>query len=517
MKKTAVLILAALLIIPALTFGADDTDAADNPVSVYWDGSMYEYKTSGVGNESNPYAATIVKLTKGGQDPLRIKSMLEGYPLTTIGSNAFSGSGAKSVIIPESVTSIGDGAFSGSSLKDVYFLGPKPVIGTGSFGSGVIFHYTETYADSWKDTKAELFPVYTHTNGSGQALFSYYVLNNEATIHKHLGGADIVIPDTVSADGATVPVTSIGPHAFRNDDSIVSVTLGANIREIGERAFYHSQKFTDVTFSSSLVAINDEAFREASVLNPGKTGTVIIPSTVKYLGFESFRMCHALTQMTIPSTVEYMGDGVLRASFNLKKVVYENKFTDTSSYFLDNCNALTDVTLPEGLITIGSSAFTGDKALVNINIPSTVETIGSSAFYVNTSLKTIHLTSVKKIGNNAFSGCTSLETIHFGDSIETIGSRAFFGDSSLSSVILPASIKMIDSLAFGNCFLFEYKIPGTPEIAHDAFQNAIPSEPVDPEDPDSGDSTLIIIAAVIIVIVILAVAAVLARRRSANP
>ncbi|MDR2846156.1 MAG: leucine-rich repeat domain-containing protein [Candidatus Methanoplasma sp.] len=472
MKNVAAVVAVALIIFPALAFITEGTDAADNSVSTYWDGSTYEYKTYGAGTEGSPYEATIVRLTSGGQDPLRIKSMLEGYPLTAIGSNAFVGSGIRSAIVPESVTAVGDGALSVPSLTDVYFLGPKPSIGTGALGNGTTLHYTEEYADSWKGTNAELFPIYTYADANGQAQFSYYVLKGEATVHKHIGGSTIMIPDSVSAEGKTVPVTSIGPHSFRNDASIISVTLGNNIIEIGERAFYHSSNFKNIVFSPSLVAINDEAFREASSLNPGDAGTVIIPPTVKYLGFESFRMCHALTRMTIPSTVEFFGDGVLRASFGLKEVVFENKIIEISPYFLDNCYALTDVTLPAGVETIGSNAFTGDRALERINIPDTVISIGSSAFNACTSLRSIDLVSTKTLGNNAFMGCTALETVNLGDSLRSIGSSAFRGCISLKEVSAPHSVDAIGSEAFRGCVkLAVIRLSSVSEIGDGAFRN----------------------------------------------
>ena len=69
-----------------------------------------------------------------------IPAMINGYPVTTIGQDAFlSCTGLTSINIPASVTSIGLGAFNGCSyLTNVTFLGNAPVLGGHAFGSDLL-------------------------------------------------------------------------------------------------------------------------------------------------------------------------------------------------------------------------------------------------------------------------------------------------------------------------------------------------------------------------------------------
>ena len=75
-----------------------------------------------------------------------------------------------------------------------------------------------------------------------------------------------------------------------------------------------------------------------------------------------------------------------------------------------NCTALQEVTLPDDVRVIGSSAFFGCAALTKVNL-SQVTWINLNAFWECTSLETLALNNVTAIGREAFYGCTGLETL----------------------------------------------------------------------------------------------------------
>lgn len=70
---------------------------------------------------------------------------------------------------------------------------------------------------------------------------------------------DIVIPETVEADGKTYTVTSIGDKVFGYE--INSITLPNTIRRIGNYAFYGSGLKT-ITLPEQLEEIGSHAFYE---------------------------------------------------------------------------------------------------------------------------------------------------------------------------------------------------------------------------------------------------------------
>ena len=83
-----------------------------------------------------------------------------------------------------------------------------------------------------------------------------------------------------------------------------------------------------------------------------------------------------------------------------------------------------DVTIPNSVISIGESVFTGCESLTSITIPNSVTSIGNWAFY----------------------GCSSLTSITIPNSVTTIGDWAFKGCTNLIAIKIPERFKNEDTL-----------------------------------------------------------------------
>lgn len=111
-----------------------------------------------------------------------------------------------------------------------------------------------------------------------------------------------------------------------------------------------------------------------------------------------------------------------------------------------------EVTLPEGLTSIGNSVFHSCTSLTSINLPYSLTSIGNSVFYSCTSLTSINLPdSLTSIGTGVFYSCTSLTSITLPEGFTSMGLRAFDSCTSLTSITFPDSLTSIGLRAFQYC------------------------------------------------------------------
>ena len=213
---------------------------------------------------------------------------------------------------------------------------------------------------------------------------------------------------------------------------------------------------------------------------------IIIPNTVTSIGNYAFRYCTGLTSITIPNNIIQIGGGSFFGCEYLEEILFE----DNSKLELlgelsgsgvvgvfQNCNRLLNITIPNGVRTIGMETFYGCDKLENVYIPNTVETIGGSTFAYCENLKIIEFeenslleeldnrmfykckkleiievpSRVRNIGKETFYECSGLTSVAIPNSVETIESHAFYGCSGLTSVAIPNSVETIESHAFYEC------------------------------------------------------------------
>ena len=311
---------------------------------------------------------------------------------------------------------------------------------------------------------------------------------------------EVTIPETVTYDGATYNVASIGDSTFVECTSLTSVTIPNSVTSIGNYAFYHSS-LTSVTIPNSVTSIGDLAFSYTSLTYPvynahcfaylpmSFKGAYAIPEGIKYITGGAFCDRHYLTSITIPNSVTSIGNWAFAASA-LTSIFIPNSVTSIGDAAFAWCSSLTSITIPNSVTSIGEWAFRACSSLTSIIIPNSVTSIGEWAFADCKSLTSITIpNSVTSIGYGAFDGCFSLTktnytgdiagwcNIKFGDgsanpicysrnfyindqeikdlvipnSITSIGGYTFYGCSSLTSVTIPNSVTSIGDAAFAWC------------------------------------------------------------------
>ena len=135
----------------------------------------------------------------------------------------------------------------------------------------------------------------------------YNFSSSEATVtyqnssHNSYSG-DVVIPATVTYQGKTYSVTSIGNDAFRVCSRLTSVTIPNSVTSIGKNAFSGCSGLTSVTIPNSVTRIGYSAFEDCSGLT-----SITIPNSVTSIGGWAFAYCSGLTSVHITDLTAWCG------------------------------------------------------------------------------------------------------------------------------------------------------------------------------------------------------------------
>ncbi len=408
---------------------------------------------------------------------------------TSIGSYAFRYmSNITSITIPDSVTRIGSSAFQYcTSLETVYYNATNAdymsTIGDSSYFTSAPFSYSGSSA------KGCTLIIGDNVESIGSYMFYDVDYLTKVTIGSSVTSiGDYVFSSCAKLTSVIIPVSVsvIGIGTFYWCPSLTSATIGIGVTSIGRDAFLYCDNLTiycEATsqpngWSSSWNSGNctvewacnnvtsvepagmyDYVLNNDSVYITAYNGTatdVVVPDTID--GYtvvsieDAFSRKTAITSITIPDTVTSIGDDAFRGCSSLTSVVIPDTVTSIGDYAFYDCSRLTSIVIPDTATSIGDYAFYYCTSLTSIVIPDSVVSIGSYAFYNCSNLTSIVIPDlVTSIGDYAFYGCNRLTSIVIPDTVTSIGSYAFYYCTSLTSIVIPDLVTRIGYRAFEFC------------------------------------------------------------------
>lgn len=190
----------------------------------------------------------------------------------------------------------------------------------------------------------------------------------------------------------------------------------------------------------------------------------------------TFRNCSALTKISLPDNLETLGNYVFYGCTALTEIEFPDSLLSIGNYVFQNCSSLKKVYFPENLTSIGSYAFNKCSSLTDVKLPESLISIGNYAFSACTSLEVINLPdNLTSISDYAFSQCTSLKEIDFPENVVSIGKYAFQQCYSLQNISIPEGLASIGNYAFYQCSLLnEISLPDSVNsIGTGAFKDCV--------------------------------------------
>ena len=347
-----------------------------------------------------------------------LASVTIGKGVTTIPYCAFTRCvRLREITIPENVTTIDNNAFDGCTmLSNVTLNEGLNKIGEHAFANTAITEIT--------------LPV-SLTSGS-------YPFNNcqkLKTIHFSEG-------------------TKTLPQGLYRNTAVETVTIPEGITELPPDIFSGCKQLTSVSLPSTLKTICRYAFADCVKLE-----SIDIPQSVKKIEYRAFSNTSSLKNCTFHEGLQTLGDRLFSGSA-LTSIYIPKTLSSTDCPFAES--NITDVTFSDGIAKLTADLFKLAGKLTDVTIPDTVVRLGSGCFF-GTNIEAIIIPdrsglsyqklpqSLRYIAGWTFKDCKNLTTVECSDALESIGDNAFERCENFTTLKTSVEDIAFNNTTFMNC------------------------------------------------------------------
>lgn len=318
-----------------------------------------------------------------GMSALTTVNFEDSTSALTLGKGVLQGTGSLgNIVLPSRIREISEEMFRNSAIAVVTIGSSVTVIGKNAF-TGCTGLREIIFAEG---CNIETIPESAFENVAAGTI----TIPKSVKVIESRAFANVSASEIIFEEGSVL--TTIGEGAFTGS-GLVSISLPSSVTTLGKGVFKGAKKLTSVSIDgTALVNIPDETFSDCTKLK-----SFNVPNTINDIGYRAFYCCKGLASVTY----EVGGEGAL--------TIGENAF--------HLCSKLTTLALPSRTESIGVSAYYAvkvteatftDSEIGGTDATSGLKHIGSRAFELS-SLKTIELPEgLLTIGSYAFSQCKSL-------------------------------------------------------------------------------------------------------------
>lgn len=265
-----------------------------------------------------------------------------------------------------------------------------------------------------------------------------------------------IFPEYVMKDGEKYTVTTISMVQNKRLEVASPVSSQYNYYDVPYAWAYCYESNIEIVLPKTVTTIDDYAFYS------DKIKKIRVHNNLKKIGNYAFgglktmivvekgetgdRIITLPDGLTTIGTEAFSGLGAIttvRCNQNLENIQYRA---------FKNCTQLTSFDFPPKVKTISSETFSGCTKLERVTL-NNVSNIYSKAFYGCENLKDIDFGHVVNIGSEAFSGCKALESVE-SLTVEKIQNKAFYGCENLKEAYL-GNAADLDEEVFSGCAKLE--------------------------------------------------------------
>ncbi|MBN2684589.1 MAG: leucine-rich repeat domain-containing protein [Pontiellaceae bacterium] len=216
---------------------------------------------------------------------------------------------------------------------------------------------------------------------------------------------------------------------------------------------------------------------------PGKKMPIHLPESVFTIGEYAFENCNAITQYSVPNHVKRIALGAFSECQNMREILIPNSVVEIEDTVFYGCSSLNRVVLPNSIGVIEPDTFRFCSSLTSIEIPESVTNLGWCAFE-ESGLETVTIPSTVMTLEAPFGGCTNLQEIlvlpenpnycsRDGVLLSRDGTMMIqYPTGRKGAAVFPSGVSSIEDDAFAGCRgLTEVTIPeGVTNVGRWAFQ-----------------------------------------------